>query len=112
MKFPEQELGVNQPFRAVHPAHLSDLDMNRFTDFLTMRKAGAPEKISTKTTDEALCAYHIITEEHSHLYPTVAGILLFGKEPQHFLPEAFIICSHFAGVAGREALLLGIAREL
>ena len=90
--------------RAVHQAHLSDLDMKQFTDFLLTRKAGAPEKITTKTTDEALRAYHIITEEHAHLYPTVAGILLFGKEPQHFLSESFIICSHFVGVAGREAL--------
>ena len=38
------------------------------------------------------------------MYPTTAGILLFGKNPQHYFSEAMVICTHFAGVDGREAI--------
>jgi ATP-dependent DNA helicase RecG len=45
-----------------------------------------------------------LVEEHGHRYPSTAGLLLFGKAPQKFLPEAFIICTHFQGTSGRNAL--------
>ena len=48
--------------------------------------------------------YHLMTSEHGHMYPTIAGILLFGKRPQFFFSEAMIICTHFAGVSGREVI--------
>jgi ATP-dependent DNA helicase RecG len=41
-------------------------------------------------------------EEHKRKYPSIAGILLFGKDPQRFIPESFIICSHFSGIDGRD----------
>jgi ATP-dependent DNA helicase RecG len=46
----------------------------------------------------------LIAQEHAHIYASTAGILLFGKEPQHFFTEAMIICSHFKGIEGRDAL--------
>lgn len=55
-------------------------------------------------TRELLTSYHLITEEHGKRHPTVAGLLLFGFKPQHYLSEAFIICSHFAGTSGREVI--------
>ena len=56
------------------------------------------------TTEEVLRSYSLIVEEHYKFYPTNAGILLFGKEPQFYLSEAMIICCQFKGVEGREAI--------
>ena len=49
-------------------------------------------------------AYGLVADEQMQPYPTTAGILLFGKEPQQFFSEAFIICSNFAGITGREVI--------
>ena len=48
-----------------------------------------------------LRSYYLVTQEHAHHYPTVAAIFTFGKQPQQFLSQAFIICTHFEGVSGR-----------
>lgn len=49
-------------------------------------------------------SYSLVVEEHHDWYPTHAGILLFGKDPQYFLSEAMTICCHFKGCEGREAI--------
>ena len=70
--------------------------------FLKSRKGGAQ---SCKATKELLRSYHLITDEHARSYPTVAGILLFGKQPQQILPQAFTICTQFSGHIGREGII-------
>lgn len=80
----------------------SELDLNEkeIKHFIQERKERKKEKI----TRELLSSYYLICSEHSSTYATIAGILLFGKQPQHFLSEAFIICTHFKGKEGREAI--------
>lgn len=77
-----------------------DLDLKKIRHFLEIRKNGG----KAEPNKEILRAYNLIVEEHSKTYPTAAGLLLFGKNPQKLLSEAMIICSHFRGVSGREAL--------
>jgi ATP-dependent DNA helicase RecG len=77
-----------------------DLDQEKLEEFVQSRKIEKKAKIS----QELLRSYYLITQEHAHTYATTAGILLFGKEPQHFFTEAMIICSHFKGIEGRDAL--------
>ena len=48
--------------------------------------------------------YELITEEQTIIYPTICGVLHFSKRVEQWLPEAMIICTHFAGIAGREAI--------
>lgn len=64
-----------------------------------LKTKGAYKSISK----QLLHSYHLLIEEHMRAYPTTAGILLFGQ-PQKYFPEAFIICSHFSGISGREAI--------
>jgi predicted HTH transcriptional regulator len=85
----------------VYHAKEDDLDEKKVLQFLNERKE--TKKIKTLPR-EILSAYDLIAEEHSLFYPTIGGILLFGKKPQKFLPEAMIICSHFSGVSGRETI--------
>ena len=55
-------------------------------------------------SENILKSYHLIGEEHSKIFPTISGLLLFGNNPQQHLSEAMIICSHFKGNSGREAI--------
>jgi ATP-dependent DNA helicase RecG len=93
--------GLSYDMMAVYHATLKDLDLDKFNEFIALRKS---ERKGKKNINDLLLLYHLIIHEHAHTYPTVAGILLFGKNPQHFFSEAFIICSHFSGIEGRNAI--------
>ena len=84
----------------VYHAAREDIDDDRIKNFLVERRNGAKAIIS----DDMLRSYDILVEQHSQLYPTVSGILLFGREPQKYLTESYILCSHFSGIKGREAI--------
>lgn len=98
----QQSRGISFDVLPVYNATLTDLDLQSIEAFLKARKNGARTK---KVTNDLLRSYHLITEEHSKSYPTVAGILLFGKKPQQFLPQAFTICTQFSGHIGREGII-------
>ncbi len=85
----------------VYDATIDDLDFEKFRDFLTLRRGGAKGPIAI---EDVLRSYYLITEEQGYTYPTVAGILLFGKDPQRFLAESYIICTEYSGIAGRTVL--------
>ena len=99
-----QSRGINYDTLPVYSASLNDLDLLSVGAFLKSRKGGAR---SDEITDELLRSYHLITDEHARSYPTVAGILLFGKQPQRTLPQTFTICTQFSGHIGREGILAG-----
>ena len=77
-----------------------DLDLKSFQFFLDHRKNQA----QAEANDQTLRAYQLLISEHSKWVPTHAGLLLFGKQPQLFLSEAMIICSHFQGNTGRNTI--------
>jgi len=83
-----------------YQATLDDLDMKMLTSSLDKNA----HKKNEPASQELLLSYHLIAQEQTHSYPTVAGMLLFGKDPQHFLPEAFIILTYFAGTEGRDVI--------
>lgn len=84
----------------IYHAKEDDLDEKKILGFINSRKTA---KVQTVSRD-ILLAYDLLVEEHASFYPTAGGILLFGKNPQEFVPEAMIICSHFSGVSGRETI--------
>lgn len=98
----QQSRGISYDILPVYNASLNDLDFHSIEAFLKSRKGGAQ---SCETTKELLRSYHLITDEHARSYPTVAGILLFGKQPQQVLPQAFTICTQFSGHIGREGII-------
>lgn len=85
----------------VYQATVDDLNYDEIRNFFKSRKAS---KELPADFNEGLLSYNIIAKEHGKIYPTIAGILIFGKDPQSFLSEAMIICSRFAGISGREVL--------
>lgn len=94
-----QSRGKSYDATPAYHATLRDLNMKRVDDFLT--RLG---KKQANARDTLMQSYYIVADEHAHHYPTVAGLLTFGNDPQKFLPQAFIICTHFSGISGRTAL--------
>ncbi len=95
-----QASGIDYETMANYKARKEDLDEKKIQYFLDHRK----NKGRADLDDSVMSSYHLIVLEHSQFYPTQAGLLLFGKDPQHFLSEAMIICSHFEGNSGRNTI--------
>jgi len=95
-----QARGKSFDVMPVYQTSENELDQQKIKLFLENRKG----KKKTQIDKEMLLSYYLIVQEHAHIYASTAGILLFGKEPQHFFSEAMIICSHFKGTEGREAI--------
>lgn len=81
-------------------ANRSDLNENTILSFLNSRSIGFEGEV----TDEILTSYSLLRLEQSRYFPTMGALLLFGKSPQDYLSESFIICSHFEGYSGRKAM--------
>jgi len=84
----------------IYRAKTENIDGQLVQKFLNARKNHVKAEIS----QEIMRSYSLIVEEHHEWYPTHAGILLFGNNPQFYLSEAMIICCHFKGIEGREAI--------
>ncbi len=91
--------GLHFDLSSLYHAAEDDLDKEALEDFFSIRKGK-----KKGSSDAIFSSFNIINEEHKVTYPTVTGILLFGKHPEKHLPEAFIICSRFSGISGRAAL--------
>ena len=95
-----QSRGRSYDMMPVYQSKEEDLDKKKILEFINSRKAPKVEILS----HQILSSYDLIVEEHSAIYNTVGGELLFGKNPQKFFSESTILCTHFAGISGREAL--------
>lgn len=95
-----QGRGLSFDVMPIYQATLDDLDSNKISKFLEQRN----KETKTLVSEEILKAYKLVAEEHAHIYPSVCGLLIFGKKVNYWFSEAMIICTHFSGVSGREAI--------
>lgn len=95
-----QSAGIHFETLPIYRATEADIDDTLIRNFLRKRKNDGETDPDLKT----LKAYGLVASEHSHDYPTTAGILLFGKSPQKFFTESMIICTQFEGTEGREVI--------
>lgn len=95
-----QSRGISYDQLPLYHTTIEDLDNTKIQYFLDHRRNG----ITSALTEAVLRSYEIIKKEHSTDYATTAGILLFGKSPQQFLSEAYILCCHFSDFKDREAI--------
>lgn len=66
-----------------------DFDFNAASDYF------APKKILTKND---LISLNLVGKEQNNLFPTVGGVLLFGKKRLQLFPEAYIKAGFFEGI--------------
>lgn len=80
--------------RPCQNATLADVDVHAVEDFvrLARHERHFPLPIKTPVAD-VLAHLHLLCGDH----PTNAAILLFGQDPQRFLPSSEVRCMHFHG---------------
>ena len=80
---------VKDDLKPVVRATMKDLDQKLLNKFLENVKADKP-KLSEFNDEEILLNYGVLTEVEDKLFPTVAGIMVFGIYPQKFFPQWFV----------------------
>lgn len=95
-----QSMGKYLDQMPIYSASPDSIDMKAFEDFLRERRSS----INQADTHDLIYHYQILVKEHSRTYPTLGGLLLFGNDPQRFLSESFVICTHFSGISGRNVI--------
>lgn len=98
---------IRAELRPVSGAALSDLDKRRLRDYFgRVRQQSVPSDENEEAWKTLLVNTEVMTEEGV----TVGGILLFGRTPNRFLPQAGIDAAAFPGTekdyAARERLAL------
>lgn len=92
----EREIIRTAPFDAVAApkASLDDLDPERMAWFIreAARARGFPLRAGASAR-ELLAHLNLLDDER----PTNAAVLLFGKQPQRFIPASEVKCAHFHG---------------
>ena len=102
-----QRLALEAQFNSVEDAPvttatLADLDPDHFEQYLMRRGTSPSRRTSTREQHGMLLqnlgfATRLTTTDDDSLIPTVAGLLLFGRAPQQFLPQARVDLIRFAG---------------
>jgi ATP-dependent DNA helicase RecG len=82
---------------AIAGATRSDLDEEVIQDYVRRRTARLGRELN-QTEDELLTAIGALSTGGT---PTVSGMLLFGREPQFFIPQSGLTYVRFAGLEAR-----------
>lgn len=98
-----QAKGRSPDSKPVYPSSIEDLDLNAVERFLKNR-IQKEDPVENHSLEEMMLHYKILVKDHSRVVPSIGGMLLFGKNPQQYISEAFIIGTHFQGNSGREVL--------
>lgn len=80
---------VKDDLRPVVRASLKDLDEKLLNRFITNAKADKP-KFAEFSNEEILLQFGVLTQVEDKIFPTVAGIMVFGIYPQKFFPQWFV----------------------
>jgi ATP-dependent DNA helicase RecG len=84
--------------RPVSGSSLKDLDLRRLRDyFVGIRQQDVPGDEETEEWERLLLNTEIMAEENHHKAVTAAGLLLFGLNPNRFLPQAGIDAVAYPG---------------
>ena len=80
---------VRDDLRPVLKASLKEFDEKLVSKFIANAKADKP-KFAEFSDEEILLQYGALTEIEDKIFPTVAGIMVFGIYPQKFFPQWFV----------------------
>jgi len=84
-----------QPVPEAMPA---DLDAARLDEYLALLRRNRPSAGYLQAPrDEVLTRLKVLREAGGVLRPTLAGLLIFGKYPQEFVPQIVITFLHYFG---------------
>jgi ATP-dependent DNA helicase RecG len=99
-----QSKGKSPDIKPVYHSSPHDLDLQAIDTFFRSRVQKPKDEVPGISIEELMFHYKILVKEHGRSYPSIGGLLLFGKRPQDYYGEAFIISSHFKGISGRDVI--------
>ncbi len=80
---------VKDDLKPVVNATMKDLDEKILNKFIINAKLNKP-KFAEFSDEEILLQYGVLTQIEDKIFPTVAGIMVFGIYPQKFFPQWFV----------------------
>ena len=80
---------VKDDLKAVTRATIKDLDENLLNKFIVNAKIDKP-KFAEFRDEEILLQYGVLTQVEDKIFPTVAGLMVFGIYPQRLFPQWFV----------------------
>ena len=80
---------IEDDLRAVTKATIEDLDSELLDNFIEKYTENKPN-FSKYNREDILLKAGIITKVENKIFPTVAGLMVFGEYPQQFFPQWFI----------------------
>ncbi|OGT68374.1 MAG: hypothetical protein A3J38_06880 [Gammaproteobacteria bacterium RIFCSPHIGHO2_12_FULL_45_9] len=95
-----QSRGLSYDHLPVYTGNMQDISIDKLKKFINIRR----NQKATEITDQLLESYRLMIKEQGRIYPSVCAILCFCENPQKYLSEAYILCTHFAGTQGREVI--------
>ena len=82
----------------VTPANWDDLDQEKVEAYLALLDESLDDRSTTNDHwQQRLIAFGLVTNTGGQIHPTLAAILLFGKQPQKYVPQASVKLAHFRG---------------
>jgi ATP-dependent DNA helicase RecG len=91
-----QSRGRTWDYTVMSESGIGDLDMGRVKRFLERARAARRLEVKLDTPAEQVLRQLKLIRSGK---PTVAGVLLFGRSPAQFLPQATVRCARFKGEA-------------
>lgn len=82
---------IQEDLRPIKRAGLDDLSKEKLDKYLEKIKIDKPN-LSKFSDEKILKLSGIIENSTGTIYPTLAGMLVFGEYPQGYLPQLFIAC--------------------
>ncbi len=90
-----RSLGLSWDAVPARDATIGDLDLERFEKYVECTESTGRRKFESKEPEKLLEELELIRDSR----PTWAALLLFGKNPQKFLPQAVVHCGRIRGRA-------------
>jgi ATP-dependent DNA helicase RecG len=94
-------------------ASLDDIDPARVRRFLetAARRGRVPDLSADLPLVEALRRLKVLRVVENHLEPTMAGVFLFAREPQRFVPQSVVGLARFPGTTRGTTQIVERMRE-
>jgi len=94
----QQRGNLRGELRPVSGSALEDLDRRRLLDyFRRVRRQAVPDKEDDVGWEQLLDNTEFMTSETDSPTCTIAGVLLFGESPRHYLPQSGIAAAAYQG---------------
>ncbi len=82
--------------KTIQQAFIEDIDVDLYKKYHELRQL-VPIDESLLPLHDIFVNLKIAGREEGKIFPTVIGLLMFGKAPQKYLPNAMIDCAFYAG---------------